>query len=97
MIGQCPPSLLRVTEQVRNINSSSCSSPLLCTCGPGYELARARPLSTLFANVNTLLFEKEKRENMVQIAKQNKKCFCCFYSVFYVVKINAYLYRWVFF
>lgn len=66
VIGQCSPPSLRVIEQVRNINSSSSCGPLLCTCGPGYELAQARPLSTLFANVNTLLTEKEKRENTVQ-------------------------------
>lgn len=50
-----PDPSLHVTEQVRSINSSC--SPLLHACGRGYELAWARPLSTMVSDVNTFLSE----------------------------------------
>lgn len=50
-----PDPSLHVTEQVRTINSSC--SPLLHACGRGYELAWARPLSTMVSDVNTFLSE----------------------------------------
>lgn len=48
------PTASMFQEQVRNINSSSSCGPLLRTCGRGYELAWARPLSTMATNVSTL-------------------------------------------
>lgn len=61
-----PKPSLRVTKQVRNINGGGSCSPLLRTCGPGYELAQARPLSprrSLMLTLSFLNHRHQAREN----------------------------------
>ena len=87
-----PSRSLRVTEQVRNINSGSSCGPLLHTCGPGYELAPARPLSTLVTNVNTLLSETHKQcweKGGKDTLRLIIRCFLLIYCVYSVPSLYA--------